>query len=71
MGWYGIIATMADPGDVAKGDVSFLRVMRLMKMWKLLRMIRLMKAFRELRLILNSVMGSMKSMFWAVVLILT
>lgn len=52
-------------------NVSFMRVLRLMKMCKLLRMIRLMKAFRELRLILDSIMGSLKSMLWAIVLVLT
>lgn len=50
-------------------NVSYLRVMRLLKMLKVLRVVRLMKDFRELRLTLDSLMGSMKSMFWSVVLV--
>jgi len=52
-------------------NMSFLRIMRLMKMLKLLRMVRLIRMFKELRLILNSVMGSVKSMCWSMVLIIT
>eukprot|EP00927_Polykrikos_kofoidii_P084828 TRINITY_DN904_c0_g2_i3.p1 TRINITY_DN904_c0_g2~~TRINITY_DN904_c0_g2_i3.p1 ORF type:complete len:611 (-),score=82.62 TRINITY_DN904_c0_g2_i3:74-1906(-) len=48
---------------------TFLRVVRLMKMAKLLRMIRLLRIFRELRLLLTSIIGSMKSMLWAMIVI--
>jgi len=53
----------------AKGNVVFLRVVRIMKMIKLLRMVRIMRMFKELRLIVGSIKGSMKSMLWAVLLI--
>jgi len=58
-------------GFGALENMSFLRMMRLMKMLKLLRMVRLMRMFKELRLILNSIMGSVKSMWWSLVLITT
>lgn len=51
-------------------NVSFLRVMRLMKMVRLLRVIRLLHAFRELRLILNSILGCLKTSLWALILII-
>jgi len=53
-----------------QGNVVFLRILRLMKMLKLLRMVRIMRSFKELRLIVVSIKGSVKSMFWAVLLIL-
>jgi len=43
---------------------------RVGKMLKLLRMIRFMLIFKELRLIVNSIQGSVKSMFWAILLVL-
>lgn len=56
-----------DPGSQ---NWSFLRLLRLMRMMKLLRMIRLMHFFKELRMILYSMMGSIKAMFWAIMLML-
>jgi len=50
--------------------MSFLRTMRLLKMLKMLRVIRLMRSMFELRLILTSIMGSLKSMFWSLVLLM-
>merc|ERR1719174_3387601 len=51
------------------GSFAFLRSMRLVKMVKMLRVIRLMRSMFELRIILTSIMGSIKSMFWSVVLL--
>jgi len=47
----------------------FLRILRIVKMLKVLRMVRVMRMFKELRLIVASIEGSMRSMLWAVVLI--
>jgi len=58
-------------GGGSISNMSFLRVMRLMKMLKLLRMIRMLRTFRELRLIINSILASMKSTFWAILLVCT
>jgi len=56
-------------GDDATTNMSYLRVFRLVKTLKLLRVIRVLKAFRELRMVISSLLGSMKSMFWTIVLI--
>eukprot|EP00929_Paragymnodinium_shiwhaense_P014857 TRINITY_DN12281_c0_g3_i1.p1 TRINITY_DN12281_c0_g3~~TRINITY_DN12281_c0_g3_i1.p1 ORF type:complete len:761 (+),score=146.88 TRINITY_DN12281_c0_g3_i1:81-2363(+) len=50
-------------------NVSFLRVLRVMKMMKLFRVVRLLRMFRELRLIWSSIVGCVKAIFWAMVLI--
>eukprot|EP00929_Paragymnodinium_shiwhaense_P096628 TRINITY_DN58275_c0_g1_i1.p1 TRINITY_DN58275_c0_g1~~TRINITY_DN58275_c0_g1_i1.p1 ORF type:complete len:686 (-),score=165.63 TRINITY_DN58275_c0_g1_i1:286-2343(-) len=55
--------------DQGNMNMSFLRFLRIMKMVKLFRIIRLMRMFRELRLIWQSIMGSMKAIFWAMMLI--
>ena len=59
-GWYDAIGIVFDGSS--PGNLSWLRVLRLMEVLKLLRMVRLMRAFKELSLILNSIMSSMKSM---------
>jgi hypothetical protein len=50
-------------------NVSFLRVLRLMKVVRILRIVRLMKQFFELRLILASILGSVKACVWSLMLI--
>ncbi|CAK0910246.1 unnamed protein product, partial [Prorocentrum cordatum] len=56
--------------SVGMTNPAFLRVMRLARMLKLLRVIRLLRMFRELRLILNAILSCVKSMFWAMLLII-
>eukprot|EP00747_Dinoflagellata_sp_TGD_P138212 gnl/TRDRNA2_/TRDRNA2_175762_c0_seq18.p1 gnl/TRDRNA2_/TRDRNA2_175762_c0~~gnl/TRDRNA2_/TRDRNA2_175762_c0_seq18.p1 ORF type:complete len:346 (+),score=65.99 gnl/TRDRNA2_/TRDRNA2_175762_c0_seq18:55-1038(+) len=51
-------------------NLTFIRILRLLKMMKILRIIRLMRVFRELRLLVASILGSMRPMFWCVILIL-
>jgi len=67
---YDQMAETLAPQRGTGGNVVFLRVVRLMKMLKLLRMVRIMRMFKELRLIVTSIKGSVKSMFWAILLIL-
>jgi len=55
-----------DGGSV---DVTFMRSLRLLKLSKILRMVRVMRFFSELRLILNSLLGSLISLFWAIVML--
>ena len=50
-------------------SVSFLRILRLLRLAKLLRVVRLMRAFKELRLIMHSIMGSFRAIFWALLFI--
>eukprot|EP00929_Paragymnodinium_shiwhaense_P009355 TRINITY_DN113496_c0_g1_i1.p1 TRINITY_DN113496_c0_g1~~TRINITY_DN113496_c0_g1_i1.p1 ORF type:complete len:605 (-),score=163.33 TRINITY_DN113496_c0_g1_i1:110-1924(-) len=56
----------------AQGDnfhVGFLRVLRVMKVLKLFRIIRLMRFFHELRLIWSSILGCLKTIVWAILVI--
>eukprot|EP00929_Paragymnodinium_shiwhaense_P101790 TRINITY_DN6497_c0_g1_i4.p1 TRINITY_DN6497_c0_g1~~TRINITY_DN6497_c0_g1_i4.p1 ORF type:complete len:723 (-),score=151.68 TRINITY_DN6497_c0_g1_i4:212-2380(-) len=52
-------------------SLSFLRILRVMKMVRLFRVVRLMRMFRELRLIWNSIFGCVKAIFWAMMLIVS
>lgn len=50
-------------------NVSYLRLWRILKLVKVLRIVRLARSFRELRLMLTSILGSMKALVWSMVLI--
>jgi len=52
-----------------KSNLVILRTLRVIRFFKVLRMVRVFRLFKELRLIVASITGSMKSMFWAVMLI--
>lgn len=52
------------------GNLSHLRILRLVRMVKLLRVLRLVRGISELRFILNSILGSVKSTLWASILLL-
>jgi len=51
--------------NVANMDPAFMRTMRVLKVAKISRTVRLLRFFSELRLILNSLMGSLHSLFWS------
>eukprot|EP00928_Gymnodinium_smaydae_P043485 TRINITY_DN29120_c0_g1_i1.p1 TRINITY_DN29120_c0_g1~~TRINITY_DN29120_c0_g1_i1.p1 ORF type:complete len:610 (-),score=103.14 TRINITY_DN29120_c0_g1_i1:251-2080(-) len=53
----------------ANMDVTFMRSLRLLKLAKILRMVRVMRFFAELRVILNSLMGSFVSLFWSLLML--
>jgi voltage-gated sodium channel len=56
-------------GDGASGrNLTFLRALRILRMAKILRVFRIMRFLTELRLILNSLLGSMVSLFWSIVM---
>jgi len=55
--------------DAAMGDVSFMRAMRFLKLARILRGLRLMRFFAELRIMLNSLIGSVGSLFWSIVML--
>jgi len=50
-------------------QVSFARSMRIFKMGKVLRVFRTMRFLKELRVMLNSIMGSLVSLCWSVVML--
>lgn len=51
-------------------NVSHMRSMRILRVAKILRVFRVMKIFQELRLMLNSVLGSIVSLFWSIVMLI-
>merc|ERR1719329_2018101 len=55
--------------DLGPDNISYLRTLRLIRMVKLLRFVRLMRQFHELRLVLDSILGSMRCMMWSCILI--
>jgi hypothetical protein len=57
-------------GQGSGTSLTFMRTLRILKMAKILRVIRVMRYFTELRLILNSLMGSFMSLFWSIVTLL-
>jgi len=56
--------------DSALGAVSALRVLRVVRVIKVLRIIRLLSFFRELRMMLYSLVNSFKSLCWAFLVLL-
>jgi voltage-gated sodium channel len=51
-------------------NVTYLRLVRFMRLGKLLRIVRLMHLVRDLRLILSSMLGSVASFTWSMVMLL-
>eukprot|EP00930_Biecheleria_cincta_P089348 TRINITY_DN78636_c0_g1_i1.p1 TRINITY_DN78636_c0_g1~~TRINITY_DN78636_c0_g1_i1.p1 ORF type:complete len:591 (-),score=98.56 TRINITY_DN78636_c0_g1_i1:353-2125(-) len=49
-------------------NVSFLRMLKTAKLAKVLRVARILHAFRELRVILQSLLGSLKSLVWSLIM---
>lgn len=63
-----LVTTLEDstgPGT----SVTFLRSMRVLKVAKITRTIRLMRVFASLRMILNSLLGSLYSLFWSIAML--
>jgi voltage-gated sodium channel len=50
-------------------DMSMARIIRILRIVRVLRMIRLIRFVGELRLVIASIMGSMKCLFWTLVLL--
>lgn len=64
-----VLHSLSDLLEVFVGNASFLRILRLARVLKLLRVLRLVKGLRELRFILNSILNSVKSTVWSVLLV--
>jgi len=50
-------------------NFSFMRLLKVLKVLKTLRTVRVLRMFRELRLMIHSVFGSIRSLFWAIIMI--
>lgn len=47
------------------GNYTFMRLLRCLRMWKIIRVMRTMRSLRDLRMILYSVMGCARTMFFS------
>jgi len=65
--WFEIISSLV--GMDSGGGVTFLRVLRLLKMMKMLRVVRVMRFFRELRMMLTSIIGSITTLLWSMLML--
>jgi len=52
------------------GNISFFRVMRILRLIRVLRIIRIIRFMDELRTLVVSIMNSMRSLFWTLMLLL-
>jgi len=57
-------------GSKQVADLSFVRSVRILKLAKVLRIVRMLRLITELRLLMNSVLGSIMSLFWSLVVLL-
>merc|ERR1712100_467791 len=58
----------ASQGSTSNANMSQLRILRVLKMLKVMRVVRLMRAFREVRLLLDSLLGSLRPLMWTILL---
>jgi hypothetical protein len=66
------VLTLAFSGQAEASDnmnFSFLRILRILRLIKIMRVIRILRLVSELRAIVSSILGSMKSLLWTVVLL--
>jgi len=56
-------------GGGGGANVTFMRALRILKMAKILRGLRVLRFFYELRLMLNSLIGSFNSLLWSIVML--
>jgi len=50
-------------------DMSLFRLVRLLRLARVLRIVRLVRAFRELRVLIRTVVSSVRALFWSVILL--
>jgi len=64
-----ILSTMAESIFSGGFNFSFMRVLRIFRLIRIIRIIRILRLIGELRTIVSSIMGSLKSLAWTVVLL--
>eukprot|EP00439_Symbiodinium_sp_Y106_P075999 s1558_g15.t1 len=70
--WIELMIDIVTPGTGGRGTNSNLRLMRLLRIGRLFRVVRIMKVvrlFRSLRTLVQSLVGTLKSLAWAMVLL--
>jgi len=60
-----VIGTYA--GDDSAESLTVFKLMRIMKLTRAIRFVRVVKAFRELRIMVASIISTMRTLFWSVV----
>jgi len=65
---YDWIFTMTSTSQ-GSTNLTFMRILRILKITKALRMVKVVNFFTELRLILNSLLGSFTSLLWSMVML--
>jgi hypothetical protein len=58
---------MQVPGDHVVGNASVLRILRVVRVVRIVRIARVMRFFKELRVMVYSILGSLKALLWAMV----
>merc|ERR1719330_1964461 len=53
----------------SKGNLAFIRLVRLLRLTRALRLIRILKSFAPLRVLVSTVMRSLMALFWSMVLL--
>jgi len=66
---FSLFDQILSQSGVSLGDVSFARALRIFKMGKILRIFRAMRFLKELRVMVNSILGSLVSLGWSVVML--
>jgi len=66
-GIYDIISAVVQFGSGA--NMTWIRLLRLLKMLKMLRVVRVMRFFKELRLMIASIVGSIATLFWSILML--
>ncbi|CAE7494511.1 Scn11a [Symbiodinium natans] len=65
------VSTLAVGSEAAQGsNLGFMRVMRILRLLRIIRLVRLLQFVNELRTMVMSIVGSMRSLAWTVVLML-
>eukprot|EP00415_Alexandrium_ostenfeldii_P000604 UN0604 len=62
-------ATASETPNGVFGNISAQRVIRVVRVVRVARVIRIMRFFRELRMMIFSILGSMKSLLWAMLVL--
>lgn len=63
------LVAVAQGGDASGSNITPLRLMRVLRMVRIVRLLRILRVISELRTIVVSVMGCMRSLFWTIVLL--
>jgi hypothetical protein len=50
-------------------NVNFMRILRILRLVRIVRLVRVLRYFQELRTMVSSIIGSLKSLLWTIVLV--